>query len=221
MWLPPVLIPLGSDGQGLPVPQCTQILHTHTCVYIYRERGCTKTLWIWGTYAVGGGEWPLPSQCCTCYWAGCVWVWAALSCPHLELSFVDSRPSSVTPSQHLLHSPTHMHCSAVRGHPQPSLPVGQCFCGRPCFPGSPPPLDFPPVSPPPPGDPARSGLHCGIAPAPWLRLPSETYTHHVHHVDCKDANFIWDEEAWSVFIRRVWSLSGALKCVYRGSLKCF
>lgn len=29
MRLPPVLVPLGSDGQCLPVPQHTQVLHTH------------------------------------------------------------------------------------------------------------------------------------------------------------------------------------------------
>lgn len=28
--LPPVLVPLGGDGQRLPVPQQPQVLHTHT-----------------------------------------------------------------------------------------------------------------------------------------------------------------------------------------------
>ena len=37
MWLPPVLVPLGSDGQRLPVPQQTQVLHIHTYKYTHRS----------------------------------------------------------------------------------------------------------------------------------------------------------------------------------------
>lgn len=68
MWLPPVLVPLGSDGQCLPVPQYTQVLHTHT-------GGFRMTLCI-----CHAGEW----------WSGCVtftvlylllsWLCLRLSC---------------------------------------------------------------------------------------------------------------------------------------------
>lgn len=37
MWLPPVLVPLGSDGQRLPVPQQTQVLHVHTHKHAHRN----------------------------------------------------------------------------------------------------------------------------------------------------------------------------------------
>lgn len=174
-------------------------IHTHTHTRGFRKTSAFADAGELGCVCV------LPSQCCTCCWAGCVWVWAALSCPHLELSSVDSLLSSVIPSPTLLHSPTHRHRSDACRHQQPTLPLGQCVCGRPCSPGNPPPSDFLPVWPPLPADPARSGLHCGTAPAPWLRLPSGTCTH-VHGGNGKDANFIRDEEAWSVFSVRVWSL---------------
>lgn len=32
MWLPPVLVPLGSDGQRLPVPEHSQVLQKQDCV---------------------------------------------------------------------------------------------------------------------------------------------------------------------------------------------
>lgn len=87
----------------------------------------------------------LPSLCCTCCWAACVWVWAALSCPGPALSSADSLPSTVVPSPHLPHSPTHTHTLICVYTWQREKSTRLWSWDEPCPPGNPPPWGFLPV----------------------------------------------------------------------------